>query len=220
MTRQTQTPLLRRRSGRSGQAVGKASRRAGARSATAAPPFELSERLSSLRKERGLSLAALSLKAGVTKGFLSLVERGRKAPSISTLLKLSHAYGMAIGALLDSVKSKDPAYSLVRRSERIRYAREGSLHGYRYEAVAFRKEKKRMEPFVVSVPLRTPRKFFQHEGDEMLYVLKGQVEVHLGEERILLATGDCLYFNGSTPHRSHSVGTERATTFVIVSVQT
>lgn len=218
--RRKQIALQHRRTGRSKRTDGTAKRRAIGSPATAAPPFELSERLSSLRKERGLSLATLAQRSGMSKGFLSLVERGRKAPSISTLLKLSHAYGMPIGALFDAVKSRDPAYSLVRRSERIRYAREGSLHGYRYEAVAFRKEKKRMEPFVVSVPLRTPRKFFQHEGDELLYVLKGTVEVHLGGERISLTTGDCLYFDGMTPHRSHSIGTERATTFVIVSVRT
>jgi mannose-6-phosphate isomerase-like protein (cupin superfamily) len=75
-----------------------------------------------------------------------------------------------------------------------------------------------MEPFVVSVPLRVPRKFFQHEEDEMLYVLQGRVEVHVGRARILLSVGDCLYFDAMTPHRSRSIGTERATTFVTVSV--
>jgi len=181
-------------------------------------PLELGERLAALRRERGLSLTALAVKAGVTKGFLSLVERGRKAPSISTLLRLSQAYAIPVGGLLDAAKSREPAYSLVRGNERLKYAREGTLHGYRYEAIAYRKKSKRMEPFVVSVPLRVPRKFFQHEGDELLFVLEGKVEVHLGQERLLLAAGDCLYFDASTPHRSRSLGGERAKTFVIVSV--
>src|ERR1043166_1391146 len=179
-------------------------------------PIELGTRLGALRRERGLSLAALAMKTGVTKGFLSLVERGRKAPSISTLLKLSDAYGLAVGDLLDATKERQAPYSLVRRGERIKYAREGTLHGYRYEAIAYRKKAKHMEPFVVSVPIRVPRKFFQHEGEELLYVLQGRVEVHLGEERIALAAGDCLYFDAMTPHRSRSIGGARAQTFVIV----
>ena len=73
------------------------------RSDGAVVPYELGERLAALRRERGLSLTALALKAGVTKGFLSLVERGRKAPSISTLLRLSQAYAIPVGGLLDEI---------------------------------------------------------------------------------------------------------------------
>jgi transcriptional regulator with XRE-family HTH domain len=180
-------------------------------------PFDFSERLRGLRIKHGLSLEALAQKTGLTKGFLSLVERGLKAPSISTLLRLSETYGVSVGALLDEQTPIDPPYSLVRRAEGRKYAREGSLYGYRYEAIAFHKAQKRMEPFLVSPPLRTPRKFFQHPGDEMVYVLKGQVQIQLGEDKILLFPGDCLYFDASTPHRSQSLGKERALTLVVVT---
>ena len=153
----------------------------------------------------------------MTKGFLSLIERGLKIPSISTLLKLSHAYGISVSALLDTAKDGDPAYSLVKGDERRRYAREGSLYGYRYEAIAFRKQTKRMEPFIVQPPVRLPRKFFQHAGDEMVYVLRGEVEIHLDKECLRLTAGDCLYFDAAVPHRSRSLGSERALTLVIVS---
>lgn len=122
-----------------------------------------------------------------------------------------------MSALLDTAKNGDPAYSLVKQDERRRYAREGSLYGYRYEAIAFRKQIKRMEPFVVLPPLRLPRKFFQHAGDEMVYVLKCQVEIHLDKECLQLSAGDCLYFDAAVPHRSRSLGSERASTLVIVS---
>jgi transcriptional regulator with XRE-family HTH domain len=179
--------------------------------------FDLGERLRTLRTARELSLEAIAGKSGLTKGFLSLIERGLKAPSISSLLRLSHAYGISVGALLDGSKLSEPAYSLVRRNERRKYAREGSLYGYRYEAIAFRKERKRMEPFIVSPPMRAPRKFFTHSGDEMVFVLEGQVELELGKELILLLPGDCVYFDATTPHRSRSVGAERAATLVAVS---
>ena len=138
-----------------------------------------------LRREHGLSLEQLARQAKLTKGFLSLVERGVKVPSISSLLRLSQVYQMSIGALLDNSKPMEPAYSLVRPDERKKYAREGSLYGYRYEALAFRKKHKRMEPFIVSPPLRLPRRFFEHNGDEMVYVLHGQVEIQLRSEKII-----------------------------------
>jgi transcriptional regulator with XRE-family HTH domain len=179
--------------------------------------FDLGERLRRLRLQHELSLEALATATGLTKGFLSLVERGHKAPSISTLLKVSQVFKISVGGLLGEPRPAEPTHSLVRAGERRKYAREGSLYGYRYEALAFGKERKRMEPFIVSPPLRLPRKFFQHEGDEMVFVLTGRVEVHLGSDRVMLAPGDCLYFDATMPHRSHSVGSERAVTLVVVS---
>lgn len=202
--RKTGFPAMRRRNSR------------GEGADRSAKSFDLSERLRQLRAERGLSLEQLAQKAGLTKGFLSLIERGVKAPSISSLLRLSQVYGLSIGALLDDSRPGEPAHSLVRRDERKKFAREGSLYGYRYEALAFRKKRKRMEPFIVSPPLRVPRRFFEHEGDEMVYVLSGQVEIHLGSEKIRLTPGDCIYFDAKTPHRSRSIGRERAQTLVVV----
>jgi len=179
--------------------------------------FNFSERLRDLRTRHGLSLQALAQRTGLTKGFLSLVERGLKAPSISTLLRLSETYNVSVGDLLDERISLDPPYSLVRRTEGRKYAKDGSLFGYRYEAIAFHKAQKKMEPFLVSPPMRIPQKFFQHSGDEMVYVLKGQVQIQLGDDQVMLSPGDCLYFDASTPHRSRSVGKERALTLVVVT---
>src|SRR5436853_120451 len=91
----------------------------------------LNARLRLLRQEHSLSLQELASRAGVTKGFLSLVERGLKAPSISTLMALSEAFDVPIGRLFDSGGGDGRGYSLVRRPDRRKYAREGSLYGYK-----------------------------------------------------------------------------------------
>ena len=180
----------------------------------------LNHRLRSLRQQHDLSLDTLAAKTGLTKGFLSLVERGLKAPSISTLMSLSQAFGVSISRLFDDGSETREGYSLVRRANRKKFAREGSLYGYKYEALAFRKDRKLMEPFIVMPPRRMPLKSFQHTGDEMVFVLSGMVETQLGSEKIVLQAGDCLYFDASTSHRSRSLSTERAITLVVVSAPT
>jgi mannose-6-phosphate isomerase-like protein (cupin superfamily) len=166
----------------------------------------LAARLRLLRQEKKFTLATLAAKAGVTKGFLSQVEHGTKAP-----------LDVTVGALFEGEVKPDPIYSLVRAHERQRYAREGSLYGYHYEAIAFRKAVKKMEPFIVFPPLRMPHKFFHHEGDEMVLVLSGRIQVDLDGELIVLNPGDCIYFDASTPHRSRSLGKRLSRAVVVVS---
>jgi transcriptional regulator with XRE-family HTH domain len=170
-----------------------------------------------LRHERELTLAAFAQKAGVTKGFLSQVEHGKKAPSISTLMRMAHVLEVPVSELFARKGGAEPPYSLVRAHERQRYAREGTLYGYRYEALAFRKAEKHMEPFIVLPPLRMPQKFFAHEGDEMVLVMSGRVQVDLDGDLITLRAGDCIYFDAAIPHRSRSLGKTAARMLVVAS---
>jgi transcriptional regulator with XRE-family HTH domain len=58
-------------------------------------------RLRQARQDRGLTLAAVAERAEVTKGFLSLAERGRTRVSVPTLLRICHALGVPLGSLFD-----------------------------------------------------------------------------------------------------------------------
>jgi transcriptional regulator with XRE-family HTH domain len=64
-------------------------------------PHQPGSRLRGIRQAKGLSLTAVAESAGVTKGFLSLVERGRARASVPTLLAICSALGTTIGALFD-----------------------------------------------------------------------------------------------------------------------
>ena len=58
-------------------------------------------RLRAARERRGLTLTAAAKQAGVTKGFLSLAERGRTRVSVPTLLRVCEVLGVPLGALFD-----------------------------------------------------------------------------------------------------------------------
>jgi transcriptional regulator with XRE-family HTH domain len=61
----------------------------------------LGPRLRARRGELGLTLAQVADAAGVTKGFISLVERGLASVSVPTLLTLCSALELELGALFD-----------------------------------------------------------------------------------------------------------------------
>ena len=51
---------------------------------------------------------------------------------------------------------------------------------------------------------------YRHRGEELIYVLKGKIELTLGDDRVMLATGDSVYLDASVPHcaRALSAGAE------------
>ncbi|NBX24281.1 MAG: XRE family transcriptional regulator, partial [Microbacteriaceae bacterium] len=51
------------------------------------------------RLARGLSVTAVAERAGVSKGFLSLAERGKTRVSVPVLLRICDVLGVTIGSL-------------------------------------------------------------------------------------------------------------------------
>ena len=76
-----------------------------------------------------------------------------------------------------------------------------------------------MEPFVVHPPREFPdaTAVFPHPGEEFLLVLKGAIEVQVGERQFRLDAGDSLYFDSELPHRMRTVGRTQAEVLVVAA---
>ena len=61
--------------------------------------------LRELRHKRGLSQEALADAAGVDRTFISMLERGVKQPSLSTLLALATPLGTSASKMVQAVES-------------------------------------------------------------------------------------------------------------------
>jgi mannose-6-phosphate isomerase-like protein (cupin superfamily) len=85
--------------------------------------------------------------------------------------------------------------------------RGGSAFGYDYIGLALKRINKRMDPFIFTFPPRIDKHvFFEHRGEEFLFVLSGTIEFQVGDERFTLRKGDSVYFDASVPHRGRSRG--------------
>jgi transcriptional regulator with XRE-family HTH domain len=171
----------------------------------AAPRTTLAARIAFLRKQRALTLDDLAASSGLTKSYLSKVERGLSVPSISTAIKLAASFDLSVGQLLGE-DQYDDAISVVRRTRRPSFMRAGSASGYDYEMLAAGKRFKTMEPFVMRPPpaFQDARRF-EHAGQEMMFVLSGKIELEFGGRKYVLNTGDCAYFDAHVPHRTRSL---------------
>jgi mannose-6-phosphate isomerase-like protein (cupin superfamily) len=165
-----------------------------------------------------MTLERLATQAGVTKGFLSQVESGAKGPSVSTLLKIAQALDVSLSSCFHDSNSRDTSVSIVRKNERKHFERFGTKYGFEYEAIAYHKARKRMEPFIMSPPFSATTESFHHSGEEMILVLSGKLRVWLKNKPYDLSAGDCIYFDSSVPHRSQSLGKRRCKALLVISV--
>ena len=72
----------------------------------------LSRKLRVLRAEQGLTIGEASKEAGVSADTLGLIERGKRAPQVSTLRKLGDLYGVSLDELLQAADEREPALPL------------------------------------------------------------------------------------------------------------
>jgi transcriptional regulator with XRE-family HTH domain len=161
--------------------------------------------LRAVRKQRGLTLAALADQTGLTKSYLSKIERGQSTPSIAVALKVARALDVDVGRLFSDEAAE----------ERITVDRADSAPG-RYRALASTLLGKTMSPFVVRPtgdPSDDPHP--EHAGQEFVFVHAGTVELDYADQTITLGTGDSVYFDASLPHKIRGVGRQRAEVVVV-----
>src|SRR5689334_23926403 len=79
----------------------------------------IGERLRELREAHNISMRALAAKSGLSANALSMIERGKASPSVSTLYKLAEALGVSITSLFGSDKQRQQVVFL-RNDERTR----------------------------------------------------------------------------------------------------
>ena len=177
----------------------------------------IGDRIRFMRKQRGMTLDQLAETASLTKSYLSKIERGISVPSIATALKVAGSFEMSVGQLLGEERG-DESLCVVRRSERKPFMREGSASGYNYEMVAAPKRFKTMEPFIMRPPFEFEiDQFFEHVGEEFIFVLSGTIQFELPNWQVVLKAGDAIYFDSHLPHRSRSLGKKLAETLVVVA---
>jgi transcriptional regulator with XRE-family HTH domain len=154
---------------------------------------------------------------GLTKSYLSKIEREICVPSIATALKVAASFDVTIGQLVGQEQTEE-SICVVCKDERSPFTRAGSESGYYYEVLAGSKRFKSMEPFIMRPPFDFENgRFFEHVGEEFIFVLSGAIEVQFVNRRIALKAGDAIYFDSHLPHRTRSIGRRPAEALVVIT---
>ncbi len=177
--------------------------------------LNLGQKIKTLRQRKGVSLQQMAEKTSLSEPLLSQIESEVVAPPVATLLKISKALNVNIGYFFQEEESGKRAV-IVRKNERKQIFRriheDPSKVGYYYESLAYPKADKHMEPFHVQFEVKNKEDilFFNHKGEEFVFVLEGQVEFSYEDEIFTLNPGDSLYFDSNFPHAFRATGKKNA----------
>ncbi len=170
-----------------------------------------------LRRLKGLSLKELSEKVGCSSAFLSQVETGKAEPSISMLKRIADALEVNIVDFFMS--GFDDRDVVTRVDERV------EIHLKRWNARIQSLVKsvahKKMQPFYTVIkPGGGSHGMYSHEGEEFGIVIKGEMELRLGDKVYRIREGESFYFSSRIPHDWVNVGKEEVHVIWVITPPT
>lgn len=164
---------------------------------------DVGARIKELRESRNLSIRELARRSGFSASGLSMIERGKNSPSVSTLYKLSQTLGVPITTFFQTNLKLDKVVHR-RASERTRVPfMRGVWEGLGGEAFS-----DRVEPFALTLETgaNSGPDPIVHSGHEFVVCLRGQLEYRIEDETYLLEAGDSLLFQAYLRHRWRNPG--------------
>lgn len=185
----------------------------------AAFPPPLAARVKALRTERGLTLRDLSERSGASYSNLSKIETGKLSPTFDTMERIANGLGVSISKLLTFGGGSGNAgrLAVTRKGEGI----EHKTDTYTYQALCNGVTSKSIVPLLVTIHAQEMKDFgglLSHEGEEVLYVIDGQIEVHTSmHDPVVLNAGDCIFFDSTMGHACLTKGLRDATVFWVHS---
>jgi transcriptional regulator with XRE-family HTH domain len=176
----------------------------------------LCARVRELRRKKAWTLEEMSAACGVSRSMLSEIERGRANPTLAVAYRISLAFGMSLGDLvevpsavhrIDVIRADDQTYHF--RSDR--YCRIRTLSPLPLEkAVEFYEVVLRPGGALTSAP--------HFKGArELLTVQQGSVRLCSGDEAAELKVGDSAHYPADVAHSITALGQQDAVVFIVVT---
>lgn len=165
---------------------------------------ELGSLLRARRKELGLTMQVVADAAGLSVGFISQVERGLTAPSLSSLAGISEILETPMSKFL----SQPDAGDMSRQASRVSYSVPGAEVSYERVSTTF--SGSQLHSVIVHEPPGHRSEPISHKGEEIFYILAGKITVEIEGERTIMAVGDTIHFDSKRVHSTWNHGTETA----------
>lgn len=159
-----------------------------------------------IRKEKGMTLQDISNATDLSLGYLSKLERNISSPNITNLHKICMALGITMTELMSQIEGNK---TVVKKDER-RVIFESDSH-VRYEMTT--EGNRNLTGVCMIVYDNSFEKSSKHTTDEFGIVIKGQLEITVGDDIHILDVGDSIYIEAETEHSYKKSSDEECITY-------
>jgi len=168
-----------------------------------------------LRLKRGLSLERLARASSVSRAMLSQIELGQSTPTINVLWKIARALGVPFSALISS-RSAGRATVMAAARAKVLTSHDGAFSS---RALFPFDEPRTVELYELKLgPLAVEKADPHPPGTiENLVVRTGTLEMTVGTERHLLASGDAMLFEADIAHEYRNPGDAELVMYLVMT---
>lgn len=175
---------------------------------------DVGNRLRQLRESRAVSMRTLATMSGLSANALSMIERGKTSPSVSTLYRLADALEVPITDFFSPATLREKIV-FVKADARTRLPFMRGL----WEGLGGENFLGRVMPFMLTLESGAssgPNKVV-HTGHEFVFCLRGQLEYQVEDTVYVLGTGDSLLFAAQLNHSWRNPGSTVTSALIVLS---
>lgn len=167
-----------------------------------------------------MGLAQLAEHTGLSQAMLSRLENGRLIPTLPTLTRIATVFSVGLDYFFTDPRKRH-AVALVRREERKRFPSDPKAMPvpWHFESLDFRVNERKLSGYLAHFHSIPSDKVVPHHhpGIELLYMIKGKLEMTIGTERYQLGPGDAIYFDSLQKHSYRSLVKTECTAMVVTT---
>lgn len=176
---------------------------------------EIALRIRELREISEYSAEFMAKELGVSKQTYENYEASGENIPISTLYHMANLFKVDMSEIITGRTPRIDSYCIVPAGKGVKIDR---YPGYNFQGLAYKFMHKIMEPMIVTVdPCEGDPELVVHEGQELNYVLEGSIEVLFDNKRLLLETGDSIYFDPTHPHGQKAMNGKPAKFLTVIA---
>jgi len=157
------------------------------------------------RKSLGLTMQSVANQAGLSVGFISQVERGLTTPSLGSLASLAEVLKTDVTSFLQQAPA---AGQTTHKTSRRAYSVAGAKVSYERLSSAF--DGSQLHSVIVHEPPGHRAEPISHRGEEMFYIIEGEITVEIENDAEILRKGDSIHFNSKRVHSTWNHTTKTA----------
>jgi len=161
----------------------------------------IAKRIKMLRNEKSLTLQTLSERTNLTKGLISKIENSRTIPSVPVLFNIMNALEIKPQDFFDTLSAASSQNYLHIKRKDYKHIKKENRPGFDYRFILAQSlHGCTMETVLLSIKPKSKSKATTTDGFEFKYVVSGDCDYYIQDEKIALREGDSIYFDASKPH--------------------